>query len=762
MINSESSKDELAASETLKRRRTTRNNLLQKQKEAIAKLIRRNNSLKSNASSCQVVFTDRGGRKDVPDEQGRSVPLPVPPKSPVMLARRRSSTRSSRGSPIKLFFRRLFRRRSKAKFFFTKNQLRRQLSFDVVHSPDKISTYRVKSIELLKLRPTPQRSNSQKAFQVQQPPVLSSLPTRAVARRSALLDTFQGPQREQTQRQAAQKQQQNKENLLPRVSEASLNKDGFGGFEFDYRTTQPPRIPQDTHLETAVTPETQPQPTIPEVKIQDTAAVAAASAASHLPSKRGSVRSARGSSLCRAEYSVNRKASKRGRSTLPIIRRVDLYDSENPADILRSSEPTITGKGSKFDDPHEVEAALEFVGTWSNYLRRAIAVRVVLRQEIQSWEQQEEEDYRKSSSSYDSDSLYSNSTDSSTTSIGCNGSLPDSSAASISRDSITYNRGKKYYRNSSVFSENTNPNIGYGSRYGHQRGLRFDSHSIATEQLKTHSRTSQQHRTNSDSSSVWQTYSSGNESLYCSDKDTTLDVNNNDGAVTSPNDSDSKLEMDPSSIPAEPLLRSRIQRSSAVDLESMARRYSALIDAGTQTKIMPLRTSSDSFASLSKPDRESAWISPRNRLRVISRPLPPLPSQDARSVSAPSGSDEIEASDDVVNETVTPPTARNPRTSRDASDKILKGMYKELDQLQKRSADLTEAVSRDAGSTGEKYKRKSSDSSSRLRRGGHNRRRPRSEILSKRQSLTVDTTWDNYESDGRSTNSDGIIDENIS
>lgn len=90
----------------------------------------------------------------------------------------------------------------------------------------------------------------------------------------------------------------------------------------------------------------------------------------------------------------------------PILRRKEAYSRLGKTNLLdvisissRSSagyRPGAASASSYYTSGSELEEAIEFVDTWSQYLKRAIAVRVVLRQEIHSWEEQNEENWRRS------------------------------------------------------------------------------------------------------------------------------------------------------------------------------------------------------------------------------------------------------------------------------------------------------------------------------------------------------------------------------
>lgn len=130
--------------------------------------------------------------------------------------------------------------------------------------------------------------------------------------------------------------------------------------------------------------------------------------ASHYDSSpRGGARLSRGIS----------KREQRQSAYHPILRRKDAYtrlgrtsllDAISLSNSISSSGGTSGNKGSLYTSGNELEEAIEFVDTWSQYLKRAIAVRVVLRQEIHSWEQQDEKIWRRSQGlSSDSASVFS-------------------------------------------------------------------------------------------------------------------------------------------------------------------------------------------------------------------------------------------------------------------------------------------------------------------------------------------------------------------
>lgn len=674
----------------------------------------------------------------------------TPPGSPVMLVRKRSSTHSSRGSPIRRFFAKLFRwRRVRAKYNFSKLQLRRKLSFEVKESPNKVSKYEVKKIQLMNLKPKIRRFRDPAPPEETGSGFQSEKPLASLKNTSYLLREHDAIQ------QAKDNDESGGVGPYSSSGDSAKSIQDFREFDFDYRSKEAtseeePRVPiepataqveeQAAKEPTAPTPVVNPPPAAPPQPTtleRDSSVLYRPKDDPYYYEHPEAVQFTRKRTL-----STRRKPSRRGSQRLPLITRVDFYDNPNPAVDLETSQPVERRNSKKMDKETDLQVneALAFVDTWSSYLRRAVAVRVVLRQEIHSMEEQEEEEWRNSQqqrtsySSSDNDSLYSSaSTMTSATSASSLVSSPTTRSPSPS----------------SEIPSRASSQLAKGDYNNHHRSEFY-------------------------------------REIDFTDTDESLDVNSLAQAPTP--SSQQRL----SAYSPDKLKRlSEIRQS--LDQRDIEKKYSSLIrPQSVQSEITPLagssdsqwstitpqrrsmsdlpnyRSSSDSLTSIMRPGKESVWLKPKATKAV--RPLPTVPGgrTDSRISSVP------EKMRPVSSAAIPDYTAPVLHEQRSMSDKILKDMYQELEELQHRSAQLSDLVKnkRDSGistdsdplpsmnppvqkESNESMEARVSESTGSgsgsgsrpgsgapgLQRGGVNRRRtPRSKFL-RESRMSIDTTW---------------------
>lgn len=376
----------------------------------------RNSSIRRTGTVRRARFsnplTSRSRNKDeiksVPYDHTRPAQVGMAPKCrPMMLIRHRTTTRSARGSPVREFFRKLLQRlrarygTNKAPYNFTEDQLKRQLSFSIDETPNRRSKYEIKSMELLGFRP-----------KIKRVPIIHDNASARTANSptsdlysSATIDTGVIQRQNDAQAQDAgsidtpqlhsgRGRQLSQENVIMQQYHHPLDPPQGVSAELDYTSgesaEQSPRRRKSVHTQTS-----------PQLERSQ-------------------------SQFSRKRSILSRKStrrSQRDKYNLPVIQRIDLYDNPNPAvkldhnsslrrSIRRVRPQSQSGQdGSAPDDTPEVSEALAFVEAWSSYLRRAVAVRVVLRQEIHSIEEEEEENWARVSS--DSASVTSSSSTSS-------------------------------------------------------------------------------------------------------------------------------------------------------------------------------------------------------------------------------------------------------------------------------------------------------------------------------------------------------------
>jgi hypothetical protein len=675
----------------------------------------------------------------------------TPPGSPVMLVRKRSSTRSSRGSPIRRFFAKLFRwRRVKAKYNFSKLQLRRKLSFEVKESPNKVSKYEVKKIQLLNLKPKIRRFREQ----TPEEPVVggsdlqSERPLASLKKTSYLLREHDAIQ------QAKDKDESGVVGPYSSSGDSAKSIQDFREFDFDYRnkettSEEEPRVsiePAKAQVEeqaarepAAPTPVVNPPPASPPQATtleRDSSVLYRPKDDSYYYERPEAGQFSRKRTL-----STRRKPSRKGSQRLPLITRVDFYDNPNPAVDLETGGAVERRNSKKVDNETDLQVneALAFVDTWSSYLRRAVAVRVVLRQEIHSLEEQEEEEWRNSQqqrttySSSDNDSLYSSaSTMTTATSLSSLASSPTTRSPSPSSEMPS--------RASSQL-EKSDYNNHHRSEFYREIDFTDDDESL---------------NMSSSGHGEEQAANSRRLSTYSPDKLKRL--------------SDIRQSLDQEDIQKKysSLIRPQSVQSEITPFAgSSDSQWSTITPQRRSTSDLPYyRSSSDSLTSIMRPGKESAWLKPRATKAV--RPLPTVPGgrTDSRISSVPEKMRPVSSA--AIPDYTTPVL----HEQRSMSDKILKDMYQELEELQHRSAQLSDLVKskRDSGistdsdplpslnppqqkesnesmeahvseSTGSGSGSRSGSGAPGLQRGGVNRRRtPRSKFL-RESRMSIDTSW---------------------
>uniref|UniRef100_A0A060TFU1 ARAD1D17182p n=1 Tax=Blastobotrys adeninivorans TaxID=409370 RepID=A0A060TFU1_BLAAD len=367
-------------------------------------VIGRNSSIRRTGTVRRARFsnplTSRSGNKDelrsIPYDHTRPAQVGMAPKGrPMMLIRHRTTTRSARGSPVREFFRKLLQKlrtrygSNKAVYNFTEDQLKRQLSFSIDETPNRRSKYEIKSMELLGFRPKIKRvpiiHDNASAHTASSPSndlySSASINTSVIQRQSDALAQDAGSI-DTPQLHSGRGRQLSQENVIMQQYHSLEPPQGVTA-EYDYTSgessDQPPRRRKSVQTQTS-----------PQLERSQ-------------------------SQFTRKRSILSRKStrrSQRDKYTLPVIQRIDLYDNPNPAvkldhnsslrrSIRRVRPQSQSGRdgGAPDDtDTPEVSEALAFVEAWSSYLRRAVAVRVVLRQEIHSIEEEEEENWARASS----------------------------------------------------------------------------------------------------------------------------------------------------------------------------------------------------------------------------------------------------------------------------------------------------------------------------------------------------------------------------
>ncbi|CAN6666443.1 hypothetical protein TRVA0_038S00452 [Trichomonascus vanleenenianus] len=539
---------------------------------------------------------------------------------PVMMIRRRSSTNSIRGSPIRRFFVWLFRLRRKkqrAKYNFSKHELERQLSFEVRESPNRVAKYEIKSMELLNLRP-----------QVRRVPTM---------------------RRKQSSRSSTQTRK-----LTPEIPEE--RDDTFEGFDHDYTANMSNR-----KLRRGLTTSSSNTSATTTTTTTNLSTITASSTGSSELSRQ----------FTRKRSIVHRNGT--FRRDLPVIRRVDLYDNPDPV-VQLDAEPILSDKGEGNKD---IDEALAFVETWSTYLRRAIAIRVILRRQIL-----EQRKGMYAADNADDSSVFS------VSSVSSDSSSVYSDSSSARGSSRVSNRSSYSSTGSAKSSRTATPN------------LRGDSGDEGSSVANGKSRSNGGYYPSSDTYSLSQyTYSSTTASRQSSQASNRSSLYGMSRSPPVPRNVD----------------RERVNAiRESLEQGGIYQKYSSLVTPPATHEHSEQSQSPSSYRPVYK-GRENLWI---HQKRIPSRPLPTPPTM------APPAREEDENEHEKSGE-----------DTRNKSKQILTRMYSELAQLQDKSRELNNIFNAQESQPRENYHQ--SNSGTALQRGGKNRRRisPSKDVLMKRMSL---------------------------
>lgn len=666
--------------------------------------------------------------------------------SPTLMIRRKQSIASMRGSPIRRFFLRIFRRRSRAKFYYTKAQLRKNLSLRLPDSNGRFKQYKIKSVQLMGLRPFPRTqsiSRNPVRGQISQPLTVTKhtgidntghgelLSIRS--RRSSSLIRVKIPPDSPINRAA---RGSNMVKAPPLASGSSSLSNG----EYDVIDERLDRLQQE---------------------LDDTRRMKR-----RMSSRKGSL-SSNGSLHGRSSrYSLNHAKSfiSLTSSVLPtlndhpdIIRRADLFKRKSLKYGLGYMViPPSTNRVSQMDmdsanEPAKVEEALAFVNTWSEYLRRAIAVRILLRQQIRSVEIQEEMEWQQLHAVEEEEDAVSYTGETETVSSFGTGT-------SRSQDS-------QYLPKTSV-STAVPSNIVGSKLTGASQGDRTNSRGVpsspstgGTSRARAAFLQPELHSSRNNS-----LYSTADENVQGRDA---YYYDNGDLVSITPISTSNRQSYTLPTVPTSADMDNKTHKRTASSIRralrqgQMNERYSALMGSGstqgksmekdTDLKALPLEkqldqenekisrnssqnsgtSSKDSFGSFSKPGKESVWMrssssSGSSSHQSRSRPLPPIPGGTGlRVVSEPSklstrlsqNSSNSDFLPSPQHSTSSSPSqgdgsdsnspspeqqpARGSRTAgiprllqqqRNMSDRILADMVQEMEEMQARSLVLSGMV----------------------------------------------------------------------
>lgn len=649
--------------------------------------------------------------------------------SPTLMIKRKQSIASIRGSRIRRFFLRIFRRRSRVKFHYNKAQLQRNMSISVPTNDGIYKQYQVKSLQLLGLRPKP-RTNSlirrPVRGQISQP--------LQVTKHSGLDNTGHG------EVLSIRNRQPNGQTGAIVITGSHLGNDtqvrapsihsSLSGNDYDTIDERLERLQQD---------------------LDETRKM----------KRRISSRKTSGStsSLQRrsSRYSLTREKSFISLTSvvLPtledhpdIIRRSDLFKRKSLKYGLGHAQVPLSNRRiSRMDEetvnePAKVDEALAFVTTWSEYLRRAIAVRIVLRQEVRQLETQEEMEWQQLNDVQEEDEVasYNGGTDS-VSSYTTNSS--DSGDSEIRKTPPDLNTaGAPTFRGGQVKTTSRGP----GSRTSGMSSS--GSTGIAGSVRRNIPARGPVHKTSQDSSA----YSTADENLVQGDiyYDRSGDV----------------ISITPISSTTPPFINTtiyadvenRTHRRTASSIRralrqgQMHERYAALMgesDSVTspraaesspifqekQLPALPLSQEQSTFrrnsqnsniskaslGSFSKPGRESVWMrssssSGKSSVHSEPRPLPPVPNRSNMRVfsepvrgtavddsdyspthqegfsssqsASPSGKSSSDSA--LARDTKLAGIPKLLQQQRNMSDKILAEMVQEMEELQARSMVLSD------------------------------------------------------------------------
>lgn len=654
--------------------------------------------------------------------------------SPTLMIRRKRSQVYTKRSPLRRLFLRLFRRRTRATFYYTKAQLRKPFSISR-NAEDRLYTqYKVKPVQILGLRPLP-RIPSQRAS-----PVQISQPLQ-VTKHAGIDTTSRG------------------EVLSIRRPVRSRRSSSM------LRVKIPPDSPlgNATHL-------VQPLPRLGS----------RASRRSHadydqiddrlhsLQRKLDETKqlkyrlSQRRDSLSSSSTSLHRRGSQaslgRNKSFISITSTV-LPTLDDHPDIIKRSDlfrkgsrnsqyghlmipPTAT-RISQMDieneqDPARVEEAMAFVNTWSEYLRRAIAVRIKLRQEIKAVEQEDEwqhlhsvEEEQAGSQTEDSDSMRSFNTETSDS----RGSQSGSRTFDNSNNGHSVGRTNSRFADAPQDSSSTHNGAGGERSSSTSDGTKYQTGIPRVPHSPVSQRPSLKQQGLSSKSSSFR-YST-DENLVYGDGNAYFDYNGDEISITPVS-----TRQYHASAPLSDVTNVRKASSirKAIREGRLHHKYSALMNKSnvqnrhfsasavvspkflkSQQNLRPSSSNSNSsqtsLRSLGKPGAESMWMrsssSSGQSSNHKSRPLPPLPGQNKRVVSEPmatSGTSErnsyasSQSYSSGTNDEGTKSNRSNVlpqllRDQRNMSEKLLADMVQEMEELQARSELLSDMAKNQADAT---------------------------------------------------------------
>lgn len=661
--------------------------------------------------------------------------------SPALMIRRKPTMARRNGTPIRRFFLRIFRRRTRAKFYYTKAQLRKNISLSAPAADPRYHQYSVRPIQLFSLRPKPRIPSVRKPsnIQISQPIQVTkhagidstgrgevlSIRNPIRNRRSSSMIRVKIPPDSPLARQGHMVQ-------APPRPGSSVRSNA----EYDFIDERLDRLQQE---------------------LDETRRMKR-----RLSQRKDSLSSSSNSlrhRVSRASLARERSFISLTSTVLPtlddhpdIIRRSDLYKRKSlKSDLGHMPVPPSSSKISRMDidsaqDPEKVDEALAFVNTWAEYLRRAIAVRILLRQEIKSHEYQEEQEWEKlqaveeeEASSYigESDSVRSFGSDSSNSkgsqSITRTSDMMGLSAAKNSRfaDSPRDTTSRGYGGGGGGTSSSTSD----GTRY---RVARLPYMSPASARVPSYLRGGNTSGTSSIYSTAEENFVHDDGEIFYNDNGEMISITPvstiAQGSVLSLTPADTSNTRAVASSIRQALRQGQMHEKYAALMGSGQRSFSASAivsqSTGERSRLVPLAeqrvsrgnsqksdSSKDSYGSFGKPGKESVWMrssssSGKSSFKSQPRPLPPLPgSHSKRIVSAPVRSLMTVPTDDNTSPQQSSSSSNSPGASvddtierssrplaipqllqdqREMGDKILADMVQEMKELQARSLALSD------------------------------------------------------------------------
>lgn len=642
--------------------------------------------------------------------------------TPTLMLKRKQSVVSIRGSRIKRFFLRIFRRRPRARFYYSKAQLRRKYSFNLPGNGGTPTQYNVRSVQLLGVRPIP-RTHS-----VARRPVrgLISEPIQ-VTKHSGIDNTGNGevlsiyhPRSNSfiRVRNPPIPPGANPQHMVNPPPRPTTPGSGYGMNEYDTMDRKLEQLQQD----------------LDEARKLHRRLSRKASLASNGSFRYGSLNREK------SFISLTSQVLPTLENHPDIIRRSDLFKRKSiKYGAGHMSVPPSTRKISRMDiestrEPEKMEQALAFVNTWSEYLRRAIAVRIVLRQEIKSLEAEEEMEWEQLNNDDDEHESYIDEAES-----------LNSFHSSTSKSSDSQQRMRSLVANATFANfASTNPRTTVKDVNSSSTNNASSVWAVNKDELASLTPPA------IPAYSARRSFSDRNSSLYSTadevlnQGDTYYDDNGEMVSITPISSRPPSQMFTSTNSENVPPKRSAQSIRRALRQGQMQEKYAALMGSTIQTAFVktsnsstspekdlpptPLREtrtpsrnnsqtsdgSGNSFGSFSKPGKESIWMrssssSRKSSLQAGARPLPPIPpgtsnqrvvsesrtfrNQEliSRASSESSASLERPLIPDVgQSKDVQPPgIPRLLRQQRKMSDKILADMVQEMEDLQARSIVLS-------------------------------------------------------------------------